>query len=222
MTVLLLHYIHNDQEETRFITYEASLILTTPPPAKWYGITDLTEALTCLWTTAELGVCLPLESWNSWAILPQFGVDCCGHTPHSSILQLGSPYLTYFVLIWVSRKQGGPPFQAEQIPLPKKHHSHLYTRYLCVHVWSLDWKGRKRARQRECCVQSFPSQSRNNFRWGRVRERQISHDIVYLWHLKKWTYLQNRLTENELTATRGDSVRGRLDWKFGTDIYTRL
>ena len=52
----------------------------------------------------------------------------------------------------VSRKDDGPLFQAEQIPLPEKHHSHLCTRYLCVHVWSLDWKGRKRERQRECCV----------------------------------------------------------------------
>ena len=31
MTVLLLHYIHNDQEETRFITYGASLVLMTHP-----------------------------------------------------------------------------------------------------------------------------------------------------------------------------------------------
>ena len=31
MTVLLLHYIHNDQEETRFITYRASLVLMTHP-----------------------------------------------------------------------------------------------------------------------------------------------------------------------------------------------
>ena len=61
----------------------------------------------------------------------------------------------------------------------------------------------ERETERVLCVQSFPSQSRNNFRWGRVRERQISHDIIYLWHLKKWTYLQNRLTENELMVTRG-------------------
>ena len=97
----------------------------------------------------------------------------------------------------VSRKQCGPLFQAVQIPLQEKHHSHLYTCYLCVHVRSLDWKGRKRKRQRVLCVRSFHSQSRNNFRWRRVRERQISHDIAYLWHLRKWTNLQNRLTENE-------------------------
>ena len=127
-------------------------MLTTPTPSKMVWNRSLTEVLSCLWTTAELGVCLPLASWKSWAIVSQFGVDCCGHAPHSSMLELGSLYLTYFVFIWVSRKQGGPPFQAEQIPLPKKCHSHLYTRFICVHVWSLDWKGRKRERQRECCV----------------------------------------------------------------------
>ena len=52
----------------------------------------------------------------------------------------------------VSRKQCGPLFQAEQIPLPEKHHSHLYTCYLCVHVWSLGWKGTKRERQRVLCL----------------------------------------------------------------------
>ena len=118
---------------------------------------------------------------------------------------------------------GSKVFQAEQIPLPKKTpHSSLHTLSLCTCVvLGLEREG-ERETERVLCVQSFHSQSRNNFRWRRVRERQISHDIVYLWHLKKWTYLQNRLTENELTATRGDSVRGRLDWKFGTDIYTRL
>ena len=73
-------------------------------------------------------------------------------------------------------------FKQNKSPSQKKHHSNLYTHYLCVHVWSLDWKRRKRERQRELCVQSFHSQSRNNFRWRRVRERQISHDIAYLWH----------------------------------------
>ena len=107
---------------------------------------------------------------------------------------------------------GSKAFQAEQIPLPKNHPSHLYTHYLCVHCGPWIGKvGRERDRE-SVCVQSFHSQLGNNFRWRRVRERQISHDIAYLWHLKKWTYLQNRLTENELTATRGNSVRGRLDW----------
>ena len=59
----------------------------------------------------------------------------------------------------VSRKQCGPLFQAEQIPLPEKHHSHLYTCYLCVHVWSLDWKGEKRDTEIVCvCTVSTHSQ----------------------------------------------------------------
>ena len=45
MTVLLLHYIHNDQEETRFITYEATLILMTPTPSKMIEITAQAEVL---------------------------------------------------------------------------------------------------------------------------------------------------------------------------------
>ena len=112
-------------------------------------------------------------------------------------------------------------FRQNKSPSQKTPQSSLHT-LSCVHVWSLDWKGRKRERQRVLCVQSLHSQSRNNFRWRRVRERQISHDIAYLWHLQKWTSLQNRLTQNELTVTSWDSVRGRLSCKFSTDIYTRL
>ena len=41
---------------------------------------------------------------------------------------------------------------------------------------------KERETERVLCVQSLHSQSRNNFRWRRVRERQISHDITYLWH----------------------------------------
>ena len=71
--------------------------------------------------------------------------------------------------------------------------AHVIFVYMCG-----PWIGKGgRERQRVLCVQSFHSQSRNSFRWRRVRERQISHDIAYLWHLRKWTNLQNRLTENE-------------------------
>ena len=165
---------------------------------------------------------MSLGSWNIWAIVSQFGVDCCGHVAHSSMLELGSLYLTYFVFIWVSRKQGGPPFQAEQIPLPKNTtvtFTHVIFVYMCG-PW-IGKGGRERDRE-SVCVQSLHSQSRNNFRWRRVRETQISHDIAYLWHLRKWTYLQNRLTEKELTVTRRDSVRERFYGKFGIDIYTWL
>ena len=107
-------------------------------------------------------------------------------------------------------------------PPPKKTPpSSLHMLSLCTRaVLGLE---REEERDRESvCVQSLHSQSRNNFRWRRVRETQTSHDIAYLWHLRKWTYLQNRLTENELTVTKRDSVRGRLYGKFGIDVYTRL
>ena len=151
---------------------------------------------------------MSLGSWNIWAIVSQFGVDCCGHVAHSSMLELGSLYLTYFVFIWVSRKQGGPPFQAEQIPLPKEQHSHLYTRYLCVHVWSLDWKGRKRERQREYCVCKVSTHSHEIISDEEESDKDKYHMISLMRHLKKWSYLQNRLTENELMVTRGDMSEG--------------
>ena len=47
------------------------------------------------------------------------------------------------------------------------------------------------------------------------RERQIPHDIIYMWNLKKkykWNYLQNRNRpidmENKITVTKGE-VMGR-------------
>ena len=98
---------------------------------------------------------------------------------------------------------GSKVFQAEQIPLPKNTTVIFTHVILCTCVVLGLEREEERETERVLCVQSFPSQSRNNFRWRRVRERQRSHDIVYLWHLKKWTYLQNRLTGNELTVTRG-------------------
>ena len=112
-------------------------------------------------------------------------------------------------------------FRQNKSPSQKTPQSPLHTLSLCTCVvLGLE---REEERDRESvCVQSLHSQSRNNFRWRRVRETQISHDIAYLWHLRKWTYLQNRLTEKELTVTKRDSVRGRLYCKFGIDVYTRL
>ena len=167
-------------------------------------------------------MCLPVESWNSWAILSQLGVDCCGHIPHSSILELGSLYLTFFCSFEYLVSNVVHLFRQNKFP-SLKNTTVIFTHIIFVYMCG-PWigKGRRERDKESVCVQSFHSQSRNNFRWRRVRERQISHDIIYLWHLKKWTYLQNRLTENELTVTRWDSVRGSLDWKFGTDIYTRL
>ena len=46
-------------------------------------------------------------------------------------------------------------------------------------------------------------------KWSKSdRERQISHDITYMWLPKKWTYLQNRnrltVFENKLMVTKGE------------------
>ena len=48
---------------------------------------------------------------------------------------------------------------------------------------------------------------------SKVSQRQISHDITYMWNLKKlykWTYLQNRMTdiESKLVVTERKRLRG--------------
>ena len=59
------------------------------------------------------------------------------------------------------------------------------------------------------------------------RERQIQHDIAYMWNLKKWykwTYLQVRNgptdIENKIMVTKGDGGRDKLG--VGIKIYTLL
>ena len=78
MTVLLLHYIHNDQEEARFITYEASLILTTPTTSKmvwnhcpyWGCFLSMnnrwTGCMSALGVLKQLGHFAPVWSWLLW------------------------------------------------------------------------------------------------------------------------------------------------------------
>ena len=119
VAVQLLHCIHNDQEETWFITSGASLMLMTPTPSTtmwnyspyWGSFLSMNNSwagcMSALGALKQLGRFVPIWSW------------LCGHAPHSSMLELGSIYLMYFVFLWESRKQGGPPFQAEQFPLPK-------------------------------------------------------------------------------------------------------
>ena len=66
-------------------------------------------------------------------------------------------------------------------------------------------------------------------KWSKSdRKRQISHDITYMWSLKKWykwTYLQNRnrLTdiENKLMVTKGERWGG-VNYKFRISRYTLL
>ena len=60
------------------------------------------------------------------------------------------------------------------------------------------------------------------------REKQISHDIAYMWNLEewyRWTYLQSIYrdidVENKLTDTKVGRGCG-MNWEFGIDIYTLL
>ena len=77
----------------------------------------------------------------------------------------------------------------QNISPSQKNTTVIFTHVIFVYTCS-PWIGKGgRERDRESvCVQSLHSQSRNNFRWRRVRETQTSHDIAYLWCLKKWTY----------------------------------
>lgn len=60
-------------------------------------------------------------------------------------------------------------------------------------------------------------------------EKDNYDDITYMWNLKKWykcIYLQNRNrvtdVENKFMVTKGERVRGGINWKIGTDIYTNI
>ena len=68
-----------------------------------------------------------------------------------------------------------------------------------------------------------------HMKWSKSdRERQISHDVTYIWNLNecyKWTYLQNRnrLTdiENQFMATKGER-KGRDKLGVWDYIYTTI
>jgi len=70
-TVLLPHCIHKDQEENQ-IYYLGSITNVNDPHRQQNGVESLPllRFVSCLWTTAELAVCLPLASWN-W--MPKLG-----------------------------------------------------------------------------------------------------------------------------------------------------
>ena len=64
-------------------------------------------------------------------------------------------------------------------------------------------------------------------KWSKTgRERQISYDIIYMWHLKKWIYFQNRtrltVAENKLMVTKRERWGRGINKEFGIDIYTLL
>ena len=78
VAVQLLHCIHNDQEETWFITSGASLMLMTPTPRKtvwnrcpyWGSFLSLSNSwagcMSALGVLKQLGHCVPVWSWLLW------------------------------------------------------------------------------------------------------------------------------------------------------------
>ena len=180
MTVLLLHYIHNDQEEARFITYEASLILTTPTPSKmvwnhwpyWGSFLSMnnswTGCMSALGVLKQLGHFAPVWSWLLWT---------------RPLLKHSAAWKSLLDIFCVHEYLGSKVvhlFRQNKSPSPKKHHTHLYTRYLCVHVWSLDWKGREREKQRECCVCKVSSHSHEIISDEEESEKDKYHMISFI------------------------------------------
>ena len=80
----------------------------------------------------------------------------------------------------------------------------------------------ERERQRECCVCKVSIHSHEIISDEEESDKDKYHMISLILISKNCTYLQNRLTEKELTVTRRDSVRERFYGKFGIDIYTWL
>ena len=76
-------------------------------------------------------------------------------------------------------------FRQNKSPSQKKCHSHLYTHYVCVHVWSLGWKGRKRERQRECCVCKVSTHTHEIISYEEESDKDKYHMISLMRHLKK-------------------------------------
>ena len=67
-------------------------------------------------------------------------------------------------------------------------------------------------------------------KWSKVdRERQISHDITYMWNLKKMIQMNlftkykqtHRLRKQSYGYQRGKEGGG-INWEFGINIYTLL
>ena len=190
MTVLLLHYIHNDQEETWCIAYGASLMLTTPTSSTmvwnrcpyWGSFLSMnnswTGCMSALGLLKELGHFVPVWSWlfvDTPFIQAFWSLEVS--TPHilRSSECLGSK------VVHLLRQNKSPSQKTPQSPL------HMLSLCTCV-VLGLE-REEQRETERVLCVQSLHSQSQNNFRWRRDRERQISYDIIYSWNLKNTSEL---------------------------------
>ena len=179
MTVLLLHYINNKQGETRFITYEASLILMTPTPRKmvwnrcpyWGSFLSINNSWTgCM---SALGV---LKQLGHFARLELIVVDtpltqafCSLKVPTWHILcsseYLGSKVVHLF-------RQNKSPSQ--------KNTTVIFTHViLCTRVVLGLERDEERETERALCVQSFHSQSRNNS-YEEESEKDKDHMISFI------------------------------------------
>ena len=162
-------------------------MLTTPNPSKmvwnrcpywgsWLSMNNSwTGCMSALGVLKQLGHFAPVWGWLLW------------HAPHSSILELGSLYLTYFVFIWVSRKQG---FSGRTNPPPKKNTTVIFTPIIFVYMCG-PWIGEGgRERDRESCVCKVSTHSHEIISDEEESEKDKYHMISLTCDiLKKWTYL---------------------------------
>ena len=70
-------------------------------------------------------------------------------------------------------------FRQNKSPSQKTPQSSLHT-LSCVHVWSLDWKRRKRERQRECCVCKVSTHSHEIISDEEESEKDKYHMISFI------------------------------------------
>ena len=189
MTVLLLHYINNKQGETRFITYEASLILMTPTPRKmvwnrcpyWGSFLSINNSWTgCM---SALGV---LKQLGHFARLELIVVDtpltqafCSLKVPTWHIL-CSSEYLGSKV-VHLSRQNKSPS---------PKNTTVIFTHVIFVYMCG-PWTGKGgRERQRERCVCKVSTHSHEIISDEEESEKDKYHMISLTCDiLKKWTYL---------------------------------
>ena len=158
MTVLLLHYINNKQGETRFITYEASLILTTPTPSKM------------VWNHCPYWGCF-LSTNNRWTdCMSALGVlKQLGHFARLELIVVDTPLTQAFCSLKVptwhilcsSEYLGSKVvhlFRQNKSP-SQKNTTVIFTHViLCTRVVLGLERDEERETERALCVQSFHSQ----------------------------------------------------------------
>ena len=103
---------------------------------------------------------------------------------------------------------------------PKKPTNILHTYFVCVHLWSLDWKGRETESVCVCKVTTHSqeiisdktnSQGKTNITWYHLLVTSKKMNLFTKQIHREWTYAYQV----------GWWVRGGIDWHFGFDTYTR-